>query len=299
MPFSLGAGGSQVRFRFAEIEGLGAVDDALHALDLPDVDNPKVAESPPFPDVGYVPAWAAVAWKAFGGWEPPAHVARHRSFDGGTDKLPGETMAQYTARQGEHRGFDTAELELLRLLAFGQVLALGRPCGRATASGARMREPEAEFVPIPASTFLNEQFAFSGGGNLVQRLPKLECEFPDPGLRGSTVDPSFPLYHDVRVEAAGLRKFWSTTAPISTRGAEHRLQKWLEGEMRAAPNDSPGKAVMKVRAEKAGHSVSGRAFIRAWDAAIQASEAVAWSRGGAKPKQATGAKSKRVNRIIN
>ena len=280
----------QVRFRFSEIEGLRAVDDALHALDLPDVDVPKSAEPPAFPDVGHVPVWAVMAWKAFRGWETPAHVARHRSFEGGTDRLPGETTPQYTARQDEHRRFDTAELELLRLLASGQVLALGRPCGRAT-SGARMREPESEFVPIPASTFLNEQLAFSGDGNLIQRLPKLEREFPDIGLRGSTVDPSFPIYLDVRVEAAGLQGVWRTTAPNSTRGAEHRLQEWLEGKMRAAPNDSPGKPVMTMQAKQAGYPTSGRGFDRAWLRAVDATGAKAWS--------GPGPKSKRVNRITN
>jgi hypothetical protein len=72
-------------------------------------------------------------------------------------------------------------------------------------------------------------------------------------------------------------------AAASTHAAERRMRDYLEGRMRASPKKSPGtKEAVRAEAEKAGHKVSDRAFLRAWANAVTATGATAWSQPGRK-----------------
>lgn len=215
----------QVRFRLPEILALGAKNDALRALDMPTLALPVATTPEPFPSAGYVPAWEAIAWKAFNGsWATPGHVSANRSFDHGTGRRHDEAEESYAGRQEEHRQFDAAEKELLNLLASGRATAKGQPPAHA-ASGERLQVPATQHVDIPASTFLNEQLAFSCGSNIIQRLPMLERLFPPHELRGSDADPSLPAYYNVVIVAGPLRKLWTSKPTFSPE--TDRLLTWL------------------------------------------------------------------------
>ncbi len=162
----------------------------------------------PFPDAPYLSPWIAASWRAFRTSDTPPHIAQHRSFDGGTQRLPDESSAIYAVRQDDHRQFDAAERELMELLAGGQVRAKGQPPARDEA-GKRLHVASLGHVDIPPSTFLNPQLAFNAFGELIQRLSVLARVFPPHGLHDSNTDPRFPLYHDVLIETAGLRKAWN------------------------------------------------------------------------------------------
>lgn len=177
----------------------------------------------PFPDAPYLAPWIAASWRAFGTVDTPPHVAQHRSFDGGNQPLPGESNAIYTARQDDHRRFDAAERELMELLGGGQVRAKGQPPARDECN-KRLHVASLAHVDIPPSTFLNPQLAFTAGGELIQRLPILARIFPMHELRRSKTSPDFPLYHDVLIEAAELRKIWEP-ARIANDGQD--ILKWL------------------------------------------------------------------------
>ena len=180
----------QVRFRSADVVALIAPQ--------------------PFPAVREISPWTAVAWRAFHSLDVPTHITQHRSFDGGTSRLPDESQTKYAERLEEHRQFDAAEREVLDLLACGRVTATGRAPALAV-SGTRLHEP----VPgghsaVPSTTFLDQQLAFTCGDELIPRFPTLSRLFPPYEVRGSDADPSFPLYFDVLIEAAALRDLWST-----------------------------------------------------------------------------------------
>ncbi len=178
-----------------------------------------------FPEASYWLAWKAAAWRAFGTLDTPGHIVSHRSFDGGASQLPDESDADYAVRQDQHRCIDSAERELMDLLASGHVKATGKPPARA--NGERLHHAARESVVIPATTFLSRQLAFTPSGELIDRLPFFERHFPKHSLHGSDADPRFPLYHDVLLEAAGLRGAWDTKAKSSNQSAE--ILAWLTG----------------------------------------------------------------------
>ena len=70
----------------------------------------------------------------------------------------------------------------------------------------------------------------------------------------------------------------------ATIAGENRLQAWLEKEMRASPDASPGKARVKAQAQSDGYVFSGAGFERAWLSAVKATGAAGWSASGAKKK---------------
>lgn len=84
-----------------------------------------------------------------------------------------------------------------------------------------------------------------------------------------------------RAPSAQSRK----TRVASTRGAETRLEEWLAQKMRASPSQPPGKENIKAEAEKAGHLVSVRAFLRAYANAVKMTGAFEWSASGRKSKR--------------
>jgi hypothetical protein len=157
----------------------------------------------PFPDAPYLSPWIAASWRAFRTSDTPPHIAQHRSFDVGTQRLPDESSAIYAARQDDHRQFDAAERELMELLAGGQVRAKGQPPAR-DEFNKRLHVASRGHVDIPSSTFLNRQLAFTVDGEVIQRLPTLERVFPSHKLRRSDDNPGFPLYHDVLRAAKDL-----------------------------------------------------------------------------------------------
>lgn len=179
--------------------------------------KPAAPNSLPFPEASHWLAWNATTWRAFGTLETPGHIISHRSFDHGTSRLPDESDAIYATRQDEHRRFDAAERELMELLASGRVKALGKPPARR--NGEQLHHASRTPVSITADTFTNQQLAFSPCGELIERLPSLERLLGAQSLHGSDADPRFPLYHEVLIEAAGLREAWSikTEAPPTKR----------------------------------------------------------------------------------
>ncbi len=248
-------------------------------------------EAAPFPDGSHISPWIATAWRAFTTVDAPGHITKNRSFDHGAQRLPEETEAECSTRQDQHRKFDAAEQEVMNLLASRRVKAVGLP-PVAPASP----HPARSHVDVPANTFLSQQIAFSPGGELITRLPMLDRLFPPLDIRGSEASPEYPLWHDLLIEAAGLREVWgivqADTAPEpgsiqkikATVAGVNRLQAWLENEMRASPHASPGKQKMQVLARANEHVFSGPGFNSAWAAAIRATGAVAWSKAGAKLK---------------
>ena len=159
----------------------------------------------PFPGSLWIAPWVAAAWKAFEALGTPGHIISHRSFDGGTSKLPYETKAQHAARQEEHRRFDAAEREVMNLLASGQVKVEGQP----PAKDAPGKPRPGKRKIVPASTFRDQRLAFEPDGTLVVRLNKLGRLFPDSDVRGTEASPEYPLWHDLLIEAVGLREAWS------------------------------------------------------------------------------------------
>jgi len=188
-------------------------------------EEPPVDEEGPvltpqsFPDAALVSPWVATSWRAFGTLNTPPHLIAHRSFENGTDRLPDETAAEYSARQDDHKRFDTAEREVLGLLASRQVKAEGQPPAQSK-SGEKLYVASTSHVVIPASTFLNQHIAFGPEGELIHRKPSLERLYPSADLKGSDADPRFPLYHNVLIEAAGLRGAWGVTEATTVAPAE-------------------------------------------------------------------------------
>jgi hypothetical protein len=109
---------------------------------------------------------------------------------------------------------------------------------------------------------------------------------------------ALPVFRQVLFDAAEVLKRWpqSPSTPPGSAADHSRLRKWLEAEMRAAPNSSRSKAAMKVEAKIAGHSFSGAGFTGAWNNAVIDSGAPAWGKAGRKP-QTSGSKSTSANRI--
>jgi len=254
-------------------------------------DEPDVPTPQPFPSAPYVSAWLAATWRAFGHLDAPATLMRHRSFDQGTVQLPDEPDVAHAARLEQHQKFDTAEREVLDLLASGQVKAKGQRPALA-ASGEKLHHPNPEPVDIPASTFLSREFAFSPTADLIARLPTLSRLFPPLALRGSDADPSFPIYHNVLLETAVLRGLWepkpsATELPVrlkfeTTIAAERRFEVWLINRIKAAPDNPPGKDAIKREANAAGQKFSNRGFVRVWAKAVAEVNAPAWSKAGRK-----------------
>lgn len=104
-----------------------------------------------------------------------------------------------------------------------------------------------------------------------------------------------PVAHDhayrVRKAAALAEKVLTRheARSAATAAGEVGLQKWLEAEMRASLEVSPGKDEMMRRAEERGHIFSEEGFIRCWGLAIKATGASAWSKPG---RKSTGANRK-------
>jgi hypothetical protein len=180
--------------------------DTLSEADAADDVPEQTPQS--FPDAPILSPWLAASWRAFGTYDTPLHITRHRSFDGGIQRLPDEPSATYAARQNDHRRFDDAERELMDLLAAGYVKATGQPPARA-ASGQCLHHAVPGHVHIQANVFLDRQLAFASSGELIQRLPTLSRVAPPHDLLGSDADPRFPLYHNLLIETAGLRKAWN------------------------------------------------------------------------------------------
>ena len=183
-----------------------------------------ILEQMPFPNAEWVAAWLAATWRAFGSLDAPGHIIERRSFDDGTVRLPGETEAGHRTRLDQHQKFDAAEQEIFDLLSNGRIVANGQKSARAV-SDKRLRAPAPERVNIPASLFLNQNIAFDPDNCLSARVPSLERLFPSYGVRGSEVDPSFPHYYDVLIEAAGLRRAWG----LSLRDKVMQPQPFAEG----------------------------------------------------------------------
>lgn len=158
----------------------------------------------PYPEATHWLAWNAASWRAFGTLDTPEHIVRHRSFDHGTDKLPDESDADHAARQDEHRRFDAAECELMDLLASGRIKAKGQP----PAEGAPHEAEHGSHVYVPADAFLDRRLAFDPAGKLIVRLERMGRLFPPLELRGTKASPEHPLWHDLLIEAAGLREAW-------------------------------------------------------------------------------------------
>lgn len=125
----------------------------------------------------------------------------------------------------------------------------------------------------------------------------------DPGYH----TPDGVMLVSLRFSTAEVAKCWPPPVPASdteiravfspqskiaaTIAGEKRLQAWLEAKMRASPDVSPGKEVMRALAEarvraEAGDAFSGESFKRAWAAAVRATGAEAWSKAGRKSKGA-------------
>ena len=248
----------------------------------------------PFPENEWIAPWAAASWRAFGTMDTPGHIISNRSFDGGTDRLPDETRAEYEARQEHHRQFDAAEREVMDLLASRRISAKGQP----PAEGAPDKARPGRHVDVPAGDFLDRQLAFDPRGGLIVCIEMMDRMFPPLGLRGSEASPEFPLWHDLLIEAAGLREAWgivadqtissATGAAIAaetTAVAEKRLTAWLIARIRQAPDSPPGKLAILNEAKAAGFKVSDRAFVRAWARATQEADAPVWSNPGRKSKR--------------
>jgi hypothetical protein len=77
----------------------------------------------------------------------------------------------------------------------------------------------------------------------------------------------------------------SNIPPAGTAAQETLLTKWLVSQMAAAPTMPRSKEAMKDAARSVGVKFSGRAFERAWHAAVQESGASAWSKPGARSKR--------------
>lgn len=121
---------------------------------------------------------------------------------------------------------------------------------------------------------------------------------PRPENDFGFLDYKGPWFDEVRFDTEQVQALWPAPQPASDQAAgatikativgRNRLQAWLAAEMRASPDVSPGKPVMRERATQAllgeGYTFSGESFLSAWANAIAETGAIAWSKAGAKPK---------------
>ena len=144
----------------------------------------------------------------------------------------------------------------------------------------------------------NRQERFEGGGNVYWHVQVISADqlasegagpasaaIPDTPVRSPMVDaPNF--------DSAGVKEAWPSSSVrqpagiVGTMAARGRLQAWLEAEMRASLDVSPGKAEMRRRAVALGHAFSGEGFKLAWRLAVQSTGAAEWSKAGRKSKGA-------------
>jgi hypothetical protein len=103
-----------------------------------------------------------------------------------------------------------------------------------------------------------------------------------------------PYYDRLHLRTSKVLALWperapresdvSTIPPAGTAAQETSITKWLVSRMTAAPTVPRSKEAMKEAARSAGVNFSGRAFERAWLAAVQESGASAWSKPGRKSR---------------
>lgn len=109
---------------------------------------------------------------------------------------------------------------------------------------------------------------------------------PRPENDFAFMDYEGPWFDEVRFDAEQVQALWKLPSGTArTIAAENNLERWLVARMKASPDHSPGKSLIKIEAEAAGHSLGVRGFDRAWASAVKEANVPKWSAPGAKSKQ--------------
>lgn len=153
-----------------------------------------------------------------------------------------------------------------------------------------------EILPEIESAFLaGEVSIFSTTENdpIPRELPaetwslfKLVIEPKNGLIRILALNPSnWMQLLNVRVKRKDVLKRWPDPASVaipvrSSGGAENRCRQWLVAMMKANPNNPRPKAIVRADALAKFLGLSGRAFDRAWDKAIDEAAAPKWRASG-------------------
>jgi hypothetical protein len=153
------------------------------------------------------------------------------------------------------------------------------------AKGDGQADPSAVAERVEAVLFLGPRtIGLDGWIRADRQLPIEEWA----GYRG-------PYYDRVHFRTSQVLALWPeqvsresdilSSPPVRTVAQETLLTKWLITKMEATPTMPQSKKIMKCAAGKDGLKFSDRGFERAWHAAVQRSEASAWSKAGRKSKR--------------
>jgi hypothetical protein len=180
------------------------------------------------------------------------------------------------AREAHEITIERATAILCAEIAAEKFVAWGRPGvwrSRRFKSGIHKEIPFI-FFANPHNTIQSDGWATCGWDVTVQHWT--DWDGPDWG--------------DVRFRRDDIFKLWPPTRPADdaiagTAAATTEVTEWLTVQMRNSPQSPRPKSVLKSEAVEAGlRRISDRSFDTAYGTAVRASGALAWSKGGRRPK---------------
>jgi hypothetical protein len=218
-----------------------------------------------------------------GGWAKPyralvSRLVRQQAASATT--LAAELEQDIKTHATVYAALDRAQQEMIAAVREERLELFGHK-----AKGDGQADPSAIAERVEAVLFLGPRtIDLDGWIREDRQLPIEEWA----GYRG-------PYYDRLHLRTSKVLALWperappesdvSTIPPASTAAQETSITKWLVLRMTAAPTVPRSKVTMKEAARSAGVNFSGRAFERAWHAAVQESGASAWSKPGRKSKR--------------
>jgi hypothetical protein len=225
--------------------------------------------------------WRAPTVEPFGGgWTKPyrAHLSRlMREHTASATTLSAELEQDIKTHTTVYTALDRAQREMIAAVREERLELFGHK-----AKGDRQSDPSAVAEKVEAVLFLGPRtIDLDGWVREDSQLPIEEWA----GYRGPYYDRAHFRTREVLAlwpEQIPPERVIPEVQPGGTAAQEAELTKWLASQMAAGPNTPRSKDLMKEAAGAAGMKFSGRAFERAWHAAVQESGASAWSAPGRK-----------------
>ena len=214
-----------------------------------------------------------------GGWASPyrAHVSRlMRQHAASATTLAADLEQDIKTHTTVYAALDRAQREMIAAVREERLELFGHK-----AKGDGQSDPSAVAERVEAILFLGPRsIDLDGWIREDRQLPIEEWA----GYRG-------PYYDRLHFRTREVLALWpepvppesdiSKVQPAGTAAQEAELTKSLVSQMAAAPNAPRSKDAMKEAARAPAMKFSGRAFERAWHAAVKESGASAWSNTGA------------------
>jgi hypothetical protein len=227
--------------------------------------------------------WRVPNADAFGGaWASPyrKHVSRlMRQHAASATTLAADLEQDIKIHTTVYAALDRAQREMIAAVREERLELFGHK-----AKGDGQSDPSAVAERVEAILFLGPRTIDLDGWIREDRQLPIEKW---AGYRG-------PYYDRLYLRAGKVLALWperapresdvSAIRPAGTAAQETSITKWLVSRMTAAPTVPRSKEAMKEAARSAGMNCSGRAFERAWLAAVQESGASAWSKPGRKSR---------------